>query len=905
MKRRRVRLPRLKENDSELFDVPLTKEEILTRKQEFYKNATGMFRSLYIGFAVAVIVAIIVGVYYIYNILKNYRLSQSIHVMINVANPSPRVGQTLTCKIRFKKKGGGIIPYSSKLFQDLSEKVEISVTTEDLKEPVATLVEASPINSRILGKFSVRKEGTYEIDVKYNQFSLQQDEIFNFYVDPGLPSHKYMDFGTHNPQILCLTAGRQQYCKIAAEDEYGNSCRLEDVDLSKFSFESFQVNTVYHMDHEFLPHHIVTDERITLEPCMKIKLHEPGVYPCLLKYDNQEVHNIFGTKRIIVCISPEEETDLKNTFYSLNRLIPRTFVFTCECSVSFGSFDQDNFQNFHVGISSKYLVLAWCNFALYLSPNESYPVNGKTKIFYYESEIINNETECITLLVRDGLRPSVYIKLAPSSARLLIATFAYNQGFVLPKLGLPFQLKKEGLKSQLTGYFSEFWWFGEKTLFVENGNLARSTMKAVPKCSDDWLRPFNIKYDCCTLRPKSPSVQEWLNRLCQEFFLKNGDSEMFQKLEGSTLLHITPSTSSHLSLDFYRLAGQILGKCIVEALLRNVCTKLNTVRFSRSLLASILGFPIQYKFIEADDPQYFRRIKQILELDAMDSNYRFTSLPSSPSDTDTVNLIPNGSDIRVTNINKEHYLNLLACHRLVHAVEQEIKAFRSGFYDVIDKDKLSEFDENDLQMLISGGCEFSVKELQKYHIVVREVESGFGFDNQKLRRQRKAMDKKKVLNWFWNAVANMSEKEHCNLIFFTTGSFSLPSCGLADLNPPFTISLTGTRNQAPKGHPISNEIVIGDHTNFDSFEASLLYAIKPASERMLQNPPGQLDGYFDETDEDMESTENYDGDETPQLGSEVETVSETAETEHFRQEDGLVNWVQGQFHSFLHSCGLE
>ncbi len=67
-----------------------------------------------------------------------------------------------------------------------------------------------------------------------------------------------------------------------------------------------------------------------------------------------------------------------------------------------------------------------------------------------------------------------------------------------------------------------------------------------------------------------------------------------------------------------------------------------------------------------------------------------------------VNLIPNGSSIPVTNANKEHYLNLLANHRLIHRVEQEMTAFRNGFYDVIDKDKLSDFQETDLQVPIFG-----------------------------------------------------------------------------------------------------------------------------------------------------------------------------------------------------------
>ncbi|CAL8107286.1 unnamed protein product [Orchesella dallaii] len=278
----------------------------------------------------------------------------------------------------FKKKGGGIIPYSTKLFQDLSEKVEISIPNK-LNKPVATLIEVNAINSQILGKFSLRKSGVHEIDVKLNGFSLQQEEIFRFDVFPGLPSHKYTDFGTHNPQVLCLTAGCEQYFKIATEDEHGNKCRVQDINLEKLSFESFHVNPI-NLDCEFTLQEIELKESRTSEACMRIKLYEHGVYPCLLKYDNQEVHNNFGTKKLLVCISPAEEDDLKRKYDSLNRLIPGTFVFTCECMISFGCYDPDNFKNFYAAISSTYVVLAWCNWALYLSPSESFPVNGKTKV---------------------------------------------------------------------------------------------------------------------------------------------------------------------------------------------------------------------------------------------------------------------------------------------------------------------------------------------------------------------------------------------------------------------------------------------------------------------------------------------------------------------------------------------
>lgn len=174
--------------------------------------------------------------------------------------------------------------------------------------------------------------------------------------------------------------------------------------------------------------------------------------------------------------------------------------------------------------------------------------------------------------------------------------------YFLEQLKRSFQEKKENLKRQLTSYFSGFWFTSEKILHIQPGNLIASSIKQVPRHQDDWLLPFKVIYEGSSLSPDNmkPSTarnseQDWINQLCKEFFKGRGDGSMFQKLSGSKLLHPTSSTVSQQPLEYYRLAGQILAKAVCETLLRGVCTQLSQVRFTRSVLAFILGFPIDYK----------------------------------------------------------------------------------------------------------------------------------------------------------------------------------------------------------------------------------------------------------------------------------------------------------------------
>lgn len=77
----------------------------------------------------------------------------------------------------------------------------------------------------------------------------------------------------------------------------------------------------------------------------------------------------------------------------------------------------------------------------------------------------------------------------------------------------------------------------------------------------------------------------------------------------------------------------------------------------------------------------------------------------------TVDLIPNGSKVRVRNENKSQYLDALATHRLSNNVKDEIDSFLKGLNLIIPDNLLSIFDENELEVLVL----FSVY-TQKYNL---------------------------------------------------------------------------------------------------------------------------------------------------------------------------------------------
>ena len=134
-------------------------------------------------------------------------------------------------------------------------------------------------------------------------------------------------------------------------------------------------------------------------------------------------------------------------------------------------------------------------------------------------------------------------------------------------------------------------------------------------------------------------------------------------------------------------------------------------RFSRSFLAQLIGLRVHYKHFEQDDPDlYLQKIKYILDTDLDKSESLEIFFVEEVYDSmgqlsKTIDLIPNGSKVRVRNSNKNQYLDALATHRLSNNVKEEIDSFLKGLNFLIPDNLLSIFDENELEVKSFVQCQ--------------------------------------------------------------------------------------------------------------------------------------------------------------------------------------------------------
>ena len=86
--------------------------------------------------------------------------------------------------------------------------------------------------------------------------------------------------------------------------------------------------------------------------------------------------------------------------------------------------------------------------------------------------------------------------------------------------------------------------------------------------------------------------------------------------------------------------------------------------------------------------------------------------------TEARDLKPNGSNITVTEENKMEYIRLVCQMKMTGAIRKQLNAFLEGFYDIIPKRLISIFNEQELELLISGLPNIDIDDLKansEYH----------------------------------------------------------------------------------------------------------------------------------------------------------------------------------------------
>lgn len=252
-------------------------------------------------------------------------------------------------------------------------------------------------------------------------------------------------------------------------------------------------------------------------------------------------------------------------------------------------------------------------------------------------------------------------------------------------------------------------------------------------------------------------TREWFQVLARQMF--DANYALFIPVSSDrTTFH--PNKLSGINdehLMFFKFIGRIIGKALYEG-------RLLDCYFSRAVYKRILGKTVSVKDMESFDPDYYKSLVWMLENDITDIITETFSVEDDEFGViKTVDLCDDGRNIPVTDENKHEYVRLVVEHKLLASVTEQMEQFLLGFHEIIPAELIAIFNEQELELLISGLPDIDVDDWK----------SNTEYQNYTAASQQ--------IQWFWRAVRSFDKEERAKLLQFVTGTSKVPLNGFKEL----------------------------------------------------------------------------------------------------------------------------
>jgi E3 ubiquitin-protein ligase HUWE1 len=167
-------------------------------------------------------------------------------------------------------------------------------------------------------------------------------------------------------------------------------------------------------------------------------------------------------------------------------------------------------------------------------------------------------------------------------------------------------------------------------------------------------------------------TREWFQVLSRQMF-DPGYALFIPVSSDRTTFHPNQLSSvNEEHLMFFKFIGRIIGKALYEG-------RVLDCHFSRAVYKRILGKAVSVKDMESLDPDYYKSLVWMLENDITDIITETFSVDNDKFGVvETIDFIPNGSNIAVTEENKHEYVRLMVEWKLTGSVKEQLDEFLKG-----------------------------------------------------------------------------------------------------------------------------------------------------------------------------------------------------------------------------------
>lgn len=309
------------------------------------------------------------------------------------------------------------------------------------------------------------------------------------------------------------------------------------------------------------------------------------------------------------------------------------------------------------------------------------------------------------------------------------------------------------------------WEKGHVKIVVRREHLLEDSTNAIMALSrDDMRKRWRIDFAGEPGIEAGGLTREWFQLVTEQIF--DPDRGLWlSSVNNQMSMQINPA-SHILCPDDYLKIFRVLGRIIGRALFDRQLIKGHMVRH---LYKHLLGWPITFDDLEAQDEEYYTSLKKFTTMeDPSIMCLDFTVTEETLGVRKDIDLVPGGAMKEVTSENVPEYLEANLKYRMLNQTKPQVTELLLGFFDIIPEAALTVFDPNELELILCGLPQIDMKDWR---------------DNTKYSGYYESKGKKhQVVEWFWDVVENDFDQEmKARLLQFVTGTSGVPPRGFSVL----------------------------------------------------------------------------------------------------------------------------
>ncbi|XP_032242084.2 E3 ubiquitin-protein ligase HUWE1 isoform X2 [Nematostella vectensis] len=324
------------------------------------------------------------------------------------------------------------------------------------------------------------------------------------------------------------------------------------------------------------------------------------------------------------------------------------------------------------------------------------------------------------------------------------------------------------------------------------------------RSAEEWKARLYIVFEGEEGQDAGGLLREWFIIMSREMF--NPNYALFTTSPGDRVTY-QPNASSHCNsnhLSYFKFVGRVVAKAVYD-------NKLLECYFTRSFYKHILGKPVHFTDLESFDYSFYQGLQYLLEHDISElgMDLTFSTEVREFGLSEIRDLIPNGRNIPVTEENKREYVKLVCQMKMTGAIRKQIDSFLEGFYEIIPKRLISIFNEQELELLISGLPNIDLDDLKSH------------------TEYHKYNENSLQIQWFWRALRSFDQAARAKFLQFVTGTSKVPLQGFAALEgmngfQKFQIHRDDRNtDRLPSAHTCFNQLDLPAYETYDKLRTML------------------------------------------------------------------------------------